>query len=665
MFANKTLGQKIGLGFAGLIGLAVLLGLVAVVSMSNTRRQSSILAAEQVPSVKVANDVERASLLTMYNMRGYVFTEDPSYWEGGQKHLADVHTSLDEAQKLAATTPRLAALKTAATEAQAAVATYSDLATKTKANLDEMAAARQKLDESAKAWLESCETFGRNQADQLHQEAANHAVTSDRIAKVEGIQQIQELGNEILIANWKSQATRDPKLIEAIVPNFAKMTEQIEAIKAITHRDADLQSLDAIAKSAEAYKVALQQIVATMTSNAELNTERGKAAEEVLDKAKTTAVSGLEQTAKSCNVAVTGLNAASWMLIIGLILVAVIGIVMSLAITKGITSQLNVAIDGLGRSSDQVASASSQLSEASQSLAAGASQQASSLEETSASLEEMSSSTQQNADNAAQASAMAAQARKAAKQGDSAMTRMIEVMDKIKLSANQTAAIIKTIDEIAFQTNLLALNAAVEAARAGDAGRGFAVVAEEVRNLAQRSASSAKSTAELIAQSQTNAGEGVETSRAVAEALTMIGQSVDRVTQLADEVASASREQAQGIGQVNAAVTQMDQVTQATAANAEETSSSSEELTAQSHELREMVNLLVRIVSGGGGQVAQAPTRHQPRRPAALTPATRALATPSVRKASSYETVSHNGHSVETVDAADLLPLTSDDLAGF
>jgi methyl-accepting chemotaxis protein len=169
----------------------------------------------------------------------------------------------------------------------------------------------------------------------------------------------------------------------------------------------------------------------------------------------------------------------------------------------------------------------------------------------------------------------------------------------IKKSSDQTAKIVKTIDEIAFQTNLLALNAAVEAARAGEAGKGFAVVAEEVRNLAQRSAEAAKNTAALIEESQKNAANGVSVSQEVAEILKKINDVAGKVALLNREVTAASDEQTKGIEQINKAVAEMDKVTQTNAANAEESASASEEMTAQAKELQDMVNQLVSLVEGG------------------------------------------------------------------
>jgi PAS domain S-box-containing protein len=259
---------------------------------------------------------------------------------------------------------------------------------------------------------------------------------------------------------------------------------------------------------------------------------------------------------------------------------------------EGLNELLNVVDEALGQVSEaveQVSAAGGQISASSQTLAEGATEQAAGLEETSSSLEEMASMTKQNADNAQQANTLSEEAKKAANNGTEAMSRMSDAINDIQKSSDETAKIIKVIDEIAFQTNLLALNAAVEAARAGEAGKGFAVVAEEVRNLAMRSAEAAKNTANMIEESVKKAKNGVDITGEVGKVLEEIVQSIGKTTDLVSGIAAASAEQAQGIDQVNTAVAQMDKVTQQNAANAEESASASEELNAQAVSLREML----------------------------------------------------------------------------
>ena len=274
------------------------------------------------------------------------------------------------------------------------------------------------------------------------------------------------------------------------------------------------------------------------------------------------------------------------------------GLIIAFTLTRSIVKPITRIISSLAAGSEQVTSASAQVSSTSQSLASGACEQASGLEESSSNLEEMTSMIKQSAEDAQQASKIAEQTNSSAKVGIEEMAKMNTAIQDISHSSEETAKIIKVIDEIAFQTNLLALNAAVEAARAGDAGKGFAVVAEEVRNLALRSAEAAKNTAAMIEESVKHSQHGVEISGHVAKALDEIVSSIGQTTELVNNIASSSQHQAMGINQINTAIAQIDTITQANSANAEETASASEELSSQAMQLNDIVAELSAIITG-------------------------------------------------------------------
>jgi methyl-accepting chemotaxis protein/methyl-accepting chemotaxis protein-1 (serine sensor receptor) len=263
---------------------------------------------------------------------------------------------------------------------------------------------------------------------------------------------------------------------------------------------------------------------------------------------------------------------------------------------RGLTHVLRQAVTELTEGAGQVASASAQVASSSQSLAQGSSEQAASLEETSASSEQITSMTQKNAENSSTAATLMTDVDQRVSEGNRTLEEMMQSMQEITGSSDKISKIIKVIDEIAFQTNILALNAAVEAARAGEAGMGFAVVADEVRSLAQRSAQAAKDTSALIEESITKSNEGSTRLQRVADVMRAITESTVKVKTLVDEVNLGSQEQARGIQQISKAITQMDQVTQSTAASAEQGASASEELSAQAEAMGQAVRKLSQMV---------------------------------------------------------------------
>jgi methyl-accepting chemotaxis protein len=279
-----------------------------------------------------------------------------------------------------------------------------------------------------------------------------------------------------------------------------------------------------------------------------------------------------------------------------------------------IKSSLNGAVQTLEQAfgevllhADQVASAAAQITSGSANLAESASTQVATIGHITSALEETTSMSKQCAANAQESRAQAEGAMAIAEQGSKNMASLSAAVDAMKEAADETAKIVRTIDEIAFQTNLLALNAAVEAARAGDAGRGFAVVADEVRTLAMRSAEAARSTTQVIDRSLKKAEEGVAINREATVAFSAIANQVKKVVEVMKEIAESSRQQHAAVARVSAAVDSVGRDAETGAATAEEAASAAEQLSAQAELMRETTSLFQ--LGGLRGRVAGRPLR--------------------------------------------------------
>ena len=269
---------------------------------------------------------------------------------------------------------------------------------------------------------------------------------------------------------------------------------------------------------------------------------------------------------------------------------------ISFIISRGLKRILSDIASTLSSNSSLASTSATHVADASHSLAQSISQQGASLQEAASALDEMSSMTRQNSQTALEASSLSLKTIQSADLSNKAMTRMNSAINDIAKSADETAMIIKVIDEIAFQTNLLALNAAVEAARAGDAGKGFAVVAEEVRNLAMRSSEAAKNTAGLIQNSVSNAKNGVAISNEVASSLAEITIAANKVNSLVSEISQAGQEQNRGISQISSAVNDLEKSAQSSSASADQSAASAVELGHQSQQLNEIIAQLSELV---------------------------------------------------------------------
>ena len=286
-------------------------------------------------------------------------------------------------------------------------------------------------------------------------------------------------------------------------------------------------------------------------------------------------------------------------IILGFILASLLmGIFYSIFSTRSIVNSIQRIIKMLTDGANQVVSASEQVSSSSTQLAEGSARQAASIQQTSASLEEMSSMTKQNADNATQSNTLMEKTVDVVGGASKSMSELVNAMEEVSKSNEETQKIVKTIDEIAFQTNLLALNAAVEAARAGEAGAGFAVVAEEVRNLAIRSADAAKNTTLLIEDTVNKVKGSSKVVTVTNEAFSVVSEETAKISHLIAEISAASQEQSRGIDQINQAVLEIDKVTLQSASSAEESASASEEMNAQAEQMKNVVGELAVLIGG-------------------------------------------------------------------
>jgi len=304
----------------------------------------------------------------------------------------------------------------------------------------------------------------------------------------------------------------------------------------------------------------------------------------------------------------------------------------------------------------EVSDASGELSASSQSLADDASAQAASIEEISASIEEISSMTRRNSDNAGQCDSLMKEVSEVVIKANESIIHQTASMNEISKASEETSKIIKTIDEIAFQTNLLALNAAVEAARAGEAGAGFAVVAEEVRNLAMRSAEAAKNTAQLIEDTAAKINEGRILAEDSNENFSAVTEKISQASNLVSEISVASNEQDTGLHQVNTAISDIDQITQRSAANAEETASAAAVLLTLAKDTTEHIGRLMITLTGSGKMAVKAGISNTPATsPAAPAtqskrPKIKSIAAPTPQKVSKHE-----------ASPEDIIPMDMDD----
>lgn len=616
---DLKLGTKLGAGFGLLILITLFLGGLGIMNMLNIRTQSQHLGDEYVPEVKIANNIERYTLQTMYDMRGYGLTGKESMLIGGKENLKKVNKYLDDATSLSENSTQLVALQSSIDDAFEALTKYETLVAETEKVNNSMASARKTMDASAISFVKNNEKFINTQNRRLEQEVSKgvgKVTLQERRQKVVYAGLVQNVGNQIRVKAFKAVSDRDPSFIEQAEEDFSALSEYYDQLREITRLSADLEKLDESEASAMAYRAALKQVNENIQQLTKLGQQRDVAGTALLTTVQALSEKGISETDRIAKASITSVNSASMVMIVGVIVSLIVGVVMAYFLTKSIvqpifvqnefirqiakgdlTAELEIdRRDEIGDSaralkkmiaklkeiitviigaSDNITSASVEMSSSSQQMSEGATEQAASAEEVSSSMEQMAANIQQNTDNAMQTEKIALKAAEDIGEGSKAVNdtvvSMKEIADKIGI-----------IGEIARQTNLLALNAAVEAARAGEHGKGFAVVAAEVRKLAERSQNAASEIDQVSASS-------VAVAEKSGKLLEQIVPDIQKTARLVQEISASSREQSTGSDQVNAALQQLNQVTQQNAAAAEEVASSSEELAGQAEQMKDTI----------------------------------------------------------------------------
>ena len=340
MFKNLKLGAKIILGFSALLVIACVLGGLAVWNMKSVQDIATILVTENVPEVAVANNVERYSLDTMYEVRGYTYTEDEKFLNDGKKSLEEVKKYLKDAKTHGASSPRLAKLTEAAQKAETAALSYEQLLNQTVSLTKALEAERKSADVAAAKYMQICDEFLKDQNEQMLKDikaGKDPAALEERLKKIHLANDVIDLGNSIVTGTWKSQFQRDPALFTETKKLFEKVNAKLDELKAITRQELNLKQIEECRKAGKAYEGDMEAFLANWLAREELTKKRGVVADEVLYQAKATAQLGMSDTEKGSKEAASSLATASTIMISGLVGAVVIGLTLAFFLTRSIT----------------------------------------------------------------------------------------------------------------------------------------------------------------------------------------------------------------------------------------------------------------------------------------------------------------------------------------
>ena len=391
---NLTIGKRIVLGFTALIIIMIALGSLAVINMRHAAAEAKRLAILKVPQVRIANDEERSSHLTLFEMRGYGDTAETNYLQAGLQHLEETKKHIAEARELGSRSPLLANLKIAADAAENKIQIYEQYVQQTVARNQGIQQSRTDLTTATKAFMDNCNAYLAGMNDQLATDVQTKTPPEtllDCVQKISLMNEVKDYGNTVHLATLRSQAERDLNQISMAQINFAMIKSDLDELQQDTNSAIHLIQIKNCQAAADAYQNGMNELLTNWQAREEASSNLVVTGTALLTAAQDSAENGLNDTTAAAGSAAMLLSTATTTIVLGLALAMIIGVSLAFYISRGTNQVLNRVVQSLADGSSQVVASAGQVSATSQSLAEGASEQAASLEETSSSLEEMAS----------------------------------------------------------------------------------------------------------------------------------------------------------------------------------------------------------------------------------------------------------------------------------